>query len=70
MSGKEGAAAQQHGRRWWYLLLVIPFIATLFPQIYNTQAPALGGIPFFYWYQLLWVVVTAGITAVVYAITR
>lgn len=70
MSAKEGGATRPRASRWWYLLLVIPFIATLFPQIYNAQTPVLGGIPFFYWYQLLWVVVTAIITALVYAITR
>lgn len=70
MSGQEGAAAPRRASRWWYLLLVIPFIATLFPQIYNAQAPSLGSVPFFYWYQLLWVIVTGAITAIVYAITR
>jgi hypothetical protein len=28
------------------------------------------GLPFFYWYQLLWVIVSAVITAVVYLATR
>src|SRR5690348_10434964 len=33
------------------LLLLIPFIATLYPGFYNATSPDLGGIPFFYWYQ-------------------
>jgi hypothetical protein len=56
--------------RWWYLILVIPFIATLFPQLYDSLTPSLGGIPFFYWYQLLWVIITGILTLIVYAATR
>ena len=39
----------------WYWLLLLPLIGTLVPWIYNTEDPRLIGIPFFYWYQLLWV---------------
>ncbi|HVU69978.1 MAG TPA: DUF3311 domain-containing protein [Ktedonobacteraceae bacterium] len=48
------------------LLLLIPFIALCWPPFYNFQEPDIGGIPFFYWFQLLWIVITAIITAVVY----
>ena len=54
----------------WYWLLLIPFIAVLIPQFYNSDAPELGGIPFFYWYQFLWIVISVVITAVVYFLTR
>jgi hypothetical protein len=54
----------------WYLLLIIPFIATMFPSFYSFEAPRLWGFPFFYWYQLLWVVISAVITYVVYMLTR
>ena len=57
-------------RRAWYALLVPPFIGTLFPQIYNHARPALFGMPFFYWYQLAWVVVTAGLLGIVVVATR
>jgi|BEDMetMinimDraft_2_1075160.scaffolds.fasta_scaffold106680_1 hypothetical protein len=57
-------------RRWWYLLFVLPFLATLFPQLYDAAQPTLGGIPFFYWYQLLWVVLTGALTVVVYLVTQ
>lgn len=43
-------------------LLLLPVIGLLFPSFYNFREPALAGIPFFYWYQVLWVVLTAGIT--------
>ena len=48
------------------LLLLLPFIALCWPPFYNSVDPEFVGIPFFYWYQLLWVIITAIITAVVY----
>lgn len=48
------------------LLLIIPFIALCWPAFYNTTDPQLAGIPFFYWYQLAWIIITAIITAIVY----
>ena len=56
--------------RGWYLLLIIPFAATLVPPLYNHARPALFGMPFFYWYQLAWVLLTAGLLGVVVALTR
>ena len=51
--------------RW--LLLVLPFIGLLWVPFYNTDAlPALFGFPFFYWYQLLWVPITAFLIWLVY----
>lgn len=63
-------AATRTGQRWWYLLLVLPFIAMLLPQTYNVAAPSVIGLPFFYWYQLLWIVITGLLTMAVYALTR
>lgn len=48
------------------LLLIIPFIALCYPAWYDSADPEIAGIPFFYWYQLLWIVLTALILAVVY----
>ncbi len=53
---------------YWLLLLLIPFIATLIPQFYNSSDPTLGGIPFFYWYQLLWIILTGILMGIVYAL--
>ncbi len=58
------------GKRAWYLLLVLPFAGTLFPQFYNRLQPALFGIPFFYWYQLTWVIVTSALLGIVVLATR
>jgi hypothetical protein len=49
----------QIGRRWWYLLLLIPFAALLWVPLYNRLHPTLFGIPFFYWYQFAWVFLTS-----------
>ncbi len=57
---------ERKGRSWLLLLLIIPFIAMLWPPFYNYWEPAFIGIPFFYWFQLLWVIITAIITAIVY----
>jgi hypothetical protein len=57
-------------RRAWYALLVLPFAGTLIPAFYNHALPALFGLPFFYWYQLAWVVATAALLGVVVALTR
>jgi hypothetical protein len=57
-------------RRAWYALLVLPFAGTLIPALYNHALPALFGLPFFYWYQLAWVVATAALLGVVVALTR
>ncbi len=37
---------------------------------YNRIEPRLFDFPFFYWYQLLWVLISAAITALVYFKTR
>jgi hypothetical protein len=54
--------------QFWQLLLLIPFVATLIPQFYNTTAPDFVGIPFFYWYQLLWIILAGVLVWIVYAL--
>ena len=58
--------SESKGRPWLRLLLLIPFIILLWPPFYNFDQPEFIGIPFFYWFQLLMVIVTAILTAVVY----
>jgi hypothetical protein len=55
---------------WWYLLFVIQYVFVLWPPLFNRVEPSLGGIPFFYWYQLLWVIIGAILTAIVYFATE
>jgi hypothetical protein len=63
-------SSSARGSRGWYLLLLIPFIATLWVPFYNSLEPSLGGIPYFYWYQFMWVLISVAITAFVYFVTR
>jgi hypothetical protein len=49
---------------------VIQFIAVLWPPFHNSIEPSWAGIPFFYWYQLLWVIIGAILTAIVYFATE
>jgi len=63
-----GAKKRETGRGTYWLLL-IPFLGVLFPWIYNTDSPQLFGIPFFWWYQMAWVPVSALITILVYRAT-
>jgi Protein of unknown function (DUF3311) len=58
------------GFSYWYLLLLIQFVAVLWVPFYNSAEPYLAGVPFFYWYQLLWVLIGAGLTAIVYFATE
>lgn len=52
------------------LLLLVPFAAVLWPPVYNHAEPMLAGVPFFYWYQMLWIAITALILWFVYAWER
>jgi hypothetical protein len=52
-----------------HLLLLVPLIGVLLPWIYNTRSPELIGIPFFYWYQMLWVPLSVVFTILVYRAT-
>jgi len=53
----------------WYWLLIVPFVALLAPVYLKTE-PALGGFPFFYWYQFAVLIVSAVLTWIVYRATR
>jgi hypothetical protein len=69
-----GRKMDQQGERpwgwsWWYLLLLIQFVASLWVPFYNRIDPTWIGIPFFYWYQMLWVIIGAILTAIVYFAT-
>ncbi len=56
--------------RWVLVLLAVPLVATLVPEFYNFTAPSIGGMPFFYWWQLLWVAGVAACVTIVYLATR
>jgi hypothetical protein len=54
----------------WYLLLVVPFVGTLWVPFYNAVDPKVAGVPYFYWYQFLWIAISVTLTTVVYFATR
>jgi hypothetical protein len=58
------------GKRAWYLLLFAPFVGTLWPPLYDRIEPRLWGIPFFYWYQLSWVILTSALLGIAYLAHR
>jgi len=52
------------------IVLVAALIGTLWVPFYNHTTPALGGFPYFYWYQLLWVPIVAILSAIAYLLSR
>jgi len=54
----------------WYLLLLLPFIALLWPAFYSRAEPAVWGIPYFYFYQFVWLIIGVILTALVYKVTQ
>ncbi|MFD2688256.1 DUF3311 domain-containing protein [Streptomyces phyllanthi] len=48
------------------LCLVAPFVAMLWVGSYAKADPAFLGMPFFYWYQMLWVLLSTALTMVAY----
>jgi hypothetical protein len=62
----EGKAELRPRRSRWVLLLLLPYLGLCFPIVYARSTPALWGFPFFYWYQLVWVVLASALLAIVY----
>ncbi|MFF2041165.1 DUF3311 domain-containing protein [Kitasatospora sp. NPDC058170] len=48
------------------LALLVPIVAMLWVSSYDKTDPEVGGVPFFYWYQLLWVPISAVFTVAAY----
>ncbi|MGH4035427.1 DUF3311 domain-containing protein [Actinomycetota bacterium Odt1-20B] len=48
------------------LCLVAPFVAMLWVSSYAKVEPLFIGIPFFYWYQMLWVLISTALTMIAY----
>ncbi|CAM5319861.1 hypothetical protein SALBM311S_11775 [Streptomyces alboniger] len=46
--------------------LVAPFVAMLWVGSYAKTDPAFIGIPFFYWYQMAWVLISTALTVTAY----
>jgi membrane protein implicated in regulation of membrane protease activity len=46
--------------------LLAPFVAMLWVGSYTRTTPTFIGIPFFYWYQMLWVLISTALTMTAY----
>ncbi len=49
-----------------YALFLLLAAVALWVPLYNRAEPAVLGIPFFYWFQILWIVAGALITGLAY----
>jgi len=70
MSGNNDEHRPVRAVVWVRLLLLLPFVAMLWVGSYDSAEPMWAGIPFFYWYQLLWVILGAIVIAFVYVVER
>lgn len=66
----EPTASRRPRFRARWILLLLPYVALCFPQLYARATPAVFGFPFFYWYQLLCVIVTSGLLYLYYRSVR
>jgi hypothetical protein len=62
--------APRAGNWKWSFLLLLPYFGLLWMPLYAKAEPRLGGFPFFYWYQFLWVFITMVLIEFVYRRTR
>jgi hypothetical protein len=47
-----------------YIALALICVIALAAPLYNRLTPRFFGVPFFIWFQMAWVIVAAGATAV------
>jgi hypothetical protein len=55
-------------RLWTGLMLLGVVVVSLWVPLYNRTEPALAGMPFFYWFQIAWIVVGAVAVAIAYRV--
>jgi hypothetical protein len=53
-------------RRLVYVLFLAVAVVSLWVPLYNRTEPNLAGIPFFYWFQIAWIVVSGISVAIAY----
>ncbi|GAB3568161.1 DUF3311 domain-containing protein [Spelaeicoccus albus] len=52
------------------VLIAVAIVMPLCVPIYARMDPTLGGIPFFYWYQMLWVIGDAILVTIAYFVVK
>jgi hypothetical protein len=60
------SVSRPRSRSAWNWILVLPVLGLIFPALYSRTTPALFGFPFFYWYQIAWILITGALTAIAY----
>jgi uncharacterized membrane protein len=50
------------------VILLVTMVALLAVPTYSHLTPSIGGVPFFYWYTLMWLVVNALLQVIAYQI--
>jgi dolichyl-phosphate-mannose--protein O-mannosyl transferase len=54
----------------WNWLLLLPIVLPLITVIYNRESPHLFGWPFFFWFQVMFTLLAAAVTTIVFLATR
>jgi Protein of unknown function (DUF3311) len=66
-----GRASRPSGLRLLaYALLLGECLVILIPSVYASATPKLFGIPFFYWFQLMWIIVGMVVTGLAWLLVR
>jgi hypothetical protein len=52
------------------VLLIIPCAGLALVPIYSRETPRLWGWPFFYWYQMMWVLITPAMTYAAFVVIK
>ena len=68
MAGRSRKGA--FARYWPRLFLIIPFALVVWVPAYNRIEPTLAGIPFFYWYQLVAILLGAVVIMTVHLLDK
>lgn len=48
------------------ILLAIAIVIPLYVPAYSVGEPRLAGMPFFYWYQMMWIPITSALVGISY----
>jgi Protein of unknown function (DUF3311) len=68
--GSTGARRSSVLRVIAYALLLAEVLVILIPSVYGRATPKLLGIPFFYWFQLAWIIVAMVVTGIAYLLVE
>ncbi len=67
--GEDKPKPRRGWRGYWHrFAFVTILLVVLWVPFYNRLEPTLFGVPFFYWYQLLWILIGAAIAIAIYLI--